>query len=56
LERISQTKSGWSGNDFLHKLQKKEDHPASLENQLVWLREAGFAATCLHVYALLHFL
>ncbi|HEU5379454.1 MAG TPA: class I SAM-dependent methyltransferase [Ktedonobacteraceae bacterium] len=50
LEQVSQIKSGWSGNDFLQKLQKKEDHPVSLENHLSWLREAGFAATCLHLH------
>jgi len=50
LERVSETKSGWSGDDFLERLQFKEDYPASIEEQLAWLREAGFSATCLHLH------
>lgn len=50
LERETRVKSGLSGDDFLRRLQHKEEHPASLEEQLAWLRRAGFDATCLHLH------
>ena len=50
LERVSKARSGMSGDEFLHRLLHKEDHPASLEEHLSWLREAGFEATCLHLH------
>lgn len=50
LERVSEAKSGISGDDFLQQLQHKEDYPASLEEHLSWLRQAGFEATCLHLH------
>jgi cyclopropane fatty-acyl-phospholipid synthase-like methyltransferase len=50
LERVSEIKSGLSGDDFLQRLQHKKEHPASLEEHLAWLRQAGFDATCLHLH------
>ena len=50
LEESRAERSGWSGAYFLERLQHKEDYPATLEQHLVWLREAGFAATCLHLH------
>jgi tRNA (cmo5U34)-methyltransferase len=50
LERVSAAKSGINGDEFLQRLQHKEDYPASLEEHLSWLRQAGFEATCLHLH------
>ena len=50
LERVSEAKSDLSGDDFLHQLEDKEDHPGTLEEHLTWLRQAGFEATCLHMH------
>ncbi len=50
LERVSEAKSGMSGDEFLERLLHKEDSPASLEDHLSWLRRAGFEATCLHLH------
>ena len=50
LERVSEAKSNMSGDAFLRRLQHKEDYPASLEEHLTWLRQAGFEATCLHLH------
>jgi tRNA (cmo5U34)-methyltransferase len=50
LERVSEARSGLSGDDFLQKIQRKKEHPASLEEHLAWLRQAGFEATCLHLH------
>lgn len=36
--------------EHLEKLSAKRDHPASLEQHLAWLREAGFDAACLHLH------
>ena len=48
--RIKFTQRGGSSNDFLERLQGKEDYPASLEEHLDWLRRAGLSATCLHLH------
>lgn len=50
LERLTPCKSGWSSQYFLERLEKKEDHPASIEEHLCWLRTAGFWAACLHLH------
>lgn len=50
LERVSEVRSGLSGDDFLQRQQRKEDYPASLEEHLTWLRQAGFEATCMHLH------
>ena len=50
LERVSEAKSSMDGDAFLERLQHKEDYPASLEEHLSWLRQAGFEATCLHLH------
>lgn len=50
LERNNEVKSGWSADYFLARLQDKDDYPATLEEQLKWLREVGFTATCLHFH------
>jgi tRNA (cmo5U34)-methyltransferase len=49
LERRSAIKSGWSADAFFERLAGKEDHPASLEEHLAMLREAGFTAACLEL-------
>ena len=50
LEEGRESKGGTSSDDFLERLQDKEDHPASLEEHLGWLRRAGLSATCLHLH------
>jgi len=50
LESLTNVKSGWSAEDFLQRLQNKEDHPASVEEHLDWLRSTGFHAACLHLH------
>ena len=50
LELKSSTKSSISLDDFLLRLQDKEDHPASLQEHLHWLSLAGLSATCLHLH------
>lgn len=50
LERVSGAKSGLNGDEFLQRLEHKEDCPATLEEHLSWLRQAGFEATCLHLH------
>jgi hypothetical protein len=50
LEEGRESKGGTSSNDFLERLQDKEDYPASLEEHLDWLRRAGLSATCLHLH------
>jgi ubiquinone/menaquinone biosynthesis C-methylase UbiE len=49
LENRTETKSGGSGEDFLARLSHKSEYAATLEQHLAWLREAGFAAICLHL-------
>jgi len=39
-----------SFNDFLENYETKKDFPATLEEHLIWLREAGFDAACLHLH------
>ena len=44
--------SGRAGEDteaFFTRLASKEDYPATLDEAMEWLREAGFAAACLHL-------
>jgi len=50
LEKGKKSKDDTSPNDFLERLQRKEDYPASLEEHLDWLRRAGLSATCLHLH------
>ncbi|HLV97877.1 MAG TPA: class I SAM-dependent methyltransferase [Ktedonobacterales bacterium] len=50
LERVGEVQSGWTGDYFLQRLEHKEDYPASLEELLAWMREAGLRATCLHLH------
>jgi hypothetical protein len=33
----------------LARLSHKNEYAATLEQHLAWMREAGFAATCLHL-------
>lgn len=49
LESRAEVKSGGTAEDFLARLSHKNEHAATLEEHLVWLREAGFAATSLHL-------
>jgi tRNA (cmo5U34)-methyltransferase len=49
LERRAEVKSGGTAEDFLARLGYKSEYAATLEQHLAWLREAGFAATCLHL-------
>ncbi|GAA6618573.1 class I SAM-dependent methyltransferase [Scytonema sp. NUACC26] len=50
LEENSKMKSGWSGKYYVHeRLPQKADYPATLEELLTFLHEAGFQAACLHL-------
>ena len=49
LESRAEVKSGGTAEDFLARLSHKNEYAATLEQHLAWLREAGFAATCLHL-------
>jgi SAM-dependent methyltransferase len=49
LESRTEVKSGGTAEDFLARLRHKGEYAATLEQHLAWLREAGFAATCLHL-------
>lgn len=49
LEQRTDHPSGKRGEQFLEGLQYKDDHPASLEEHLDWLKESGFTAGCLHL-------
>jgi ubiquinone/menaquinone biosynthesis C-methylase UbiE len=49
LESRAEVKSGGTAEDFLARLRHKSEYAATLEQHLAWLREAGFAATCLHL-------
>jgi ubiquinone/menaquinone biosynthesis C-methylase UbiE len=49
LEGRAEVKSGGTAEDFLARLRSKSEYAATLELHLAWLREAGFAATCLHL-------
>jgi SAM-dependent methyltransferase len=49
LESHAEVKSGGTAEDFLARLSHKSEYAATLEQHLAWLREAGFAATCLHL-------
>jgi hypothetical protein len=49
LERRAAVTSGGTAEDFLARLRHKGEYCATLEQHLVWLREAGFSATCLHL-------
>ncbi len=49
LESRAEVTSGGTAEDFLARLRSKNEYAASLEQHLTWLREAGFAATCLHL-------
>jgi tRNA (cmo5U34)-methyltransferase len=50
LERRSAVKSGWSADEFFHRLAGKEDHPGGVEEHLAMLRETGFSAACLELH------
>jgi tRNA (cmo5U34)-methyltransferase len=49
LESRAEVKGGGTSGDFLARLRHKSEYAAPLEQHLTWLREAGFAATCLHL-------
>ena len=49
LESRAEVKGGGTAEDFLARLSHKSEYAATLEQHLAWLREAGFAATCLHL-------
>jgi tRNA (cmo5U34)-methyltransferase len=49
LEQRTDQPSGKRGEQFLAGLRCKDDHPASLEEHLDWLKKAGFSAGCLHL-------
>jgi tRNA (cmo5U34)-methyltransferase len=49
LEQRTAHPSGKRGEQFLEGLQYMEDYPASLEEHLDWLKEAGFSVGCLHL-------
>lgn len=39
-----------SFNEFYQRYEMKEDFPATLDEYLLWIREAGFDAECLHLH------
>ena len=39
-----------SFKDFYERYEMKEDFPATLDEYLLWLREARFSAECLHLH------
>jgi ubiquinone/menaquinone biosynthesis C-methylase UbiE len=49
LEKRAEIKSGETAEDYLARLSHKSEYAATLEQHLAWLREAGFAAICLHL-------
>jgi SAM-dependent methyltransferase len=49
LKNRVETQSGGPDEDFLAQLRHKNEYAATLEQHLAWLREAGLAATCLHL-------
>ena len=49
LESRAEVRSGGTAEDFLARLRHKSEYAASLEQHLAWMREAGLAATCLHL-------
>ncbi|MGH7123709.1 MAG: class I SAM-dependent methyltransferase [Stellaceae bacterium] len=49
LERRAAVKSGWSADDLIRRIARKEDHTASLAEHLAMMREAGFTAACLQL-------
>jgi tRNA (cmo5U34)-methyltransferase len=49
LESRAKVKSGGTAEDFLARLSHKNEYAATLEQHLAWMREAGFASTCLHL-------
>jgi tRNA (cmo5U34)-methyltransferase len=49
LESRAEVRSGGTAEDFLARLRHKSEYAATLEQHLAWLREAGLAATCLHL-------
>jgi tRNA (cmo5U34)-methyltransferase len=42
-------RSGWDAATFRGRMAAKDDYPVSLEALLAMLREAGFAAACIHL-------
>jgi tRNA (cmo5U34)-methyltransferase len=44
-------REGDTFEEHTHKVAARGDLPASLEQHLIWLREAGFEAACLHLHA-----
>jgi hypothetical protein len=51
VEHVSAVKSGWCEDYFFQRLAQKNHHVASIEEQLIWLQDAGFSAvTCLHLH------
>lgn len=49
LEKRAEAKSGGTAEDYLARLSHKSEYAATLDQHLAWLREAGFAAICLHL-------
>ena len=52
LETVHQTKID-EGSTYTHHVQllnEKGDDPATLEENLLWLRDAGFVVACLHLH------
>lgn len=50
LEEQANVRSGWSGEYYLQRLPQKSDYPATIEEHLHWLRDAGFHASCLFLH------
>lgn len=47
----TQISEGTTYSEHAESLAEKGDYPASLEQHLIWLREAGFLSACLHLHA-----
>jgi SAM-dependent methyltransferase len=50
LNRKAGIKEGMSYEEYLKTYREKDDHVAPLEDQLSWLRGAGFRASCLYLH------
>lgn len=50
LNRKAEMENGMTYPEYLETYRNKDDHVATLEEQLSWLREAGFTASCLYLH------
>ncbi|MEE9257334.1 MAG: hypothetical protein V3V56_09230, partial [bacterium] len=50
LNRKADIKVGITYEEYLEIYRGKSDHVATLEEQLAWLRGAGFSASCIYLH------